>query len=91
MIKMNPEPMPKGDWRGAHHIPASDAEKPATGACQKVKTVYRNKQRKKHGRKVAGFCCVPECQKRLTSSNKSLVCRSHNHLKPYCECQKCKP
>lgn len=34
-------------------------------------------------------CKVPGCSAKLCASNRTGVCRSHNHVKPYCNCIQC--
>ena len=35
-------------------------------------------------------CAAPDCGNFLSPGNSSGVCRSHNHVKPYCQCFQCK-
>lgn len=38
---------------------------------------------------ASNFCRVPGCWTALAESNKSGVCRAHNHALKYCFCPEC--
>ena len=35
-------------------------------------------------------CLVPGCERKLNYRATAGVCQGHNHLKPYCQCGKCR-